>query len=407
MRLRTSVLAVAIAAALPSIAAAVDFSYNGFSTAAYSQTDTDKAQVGYSGEPHGIDSDGSLKFDSKLGLQVTAKFNDVLSATVQGVAYSDLTSTWEPRLDWAYVRWQALPNLSARAGYMRAPLFMFSDSVFIGYSNVWVRAPVEVYNETPVYQLRGVDLNWTGAIGPVNVSLQPYFGDTEVEYGAAPTRLDVKDWGGLVAAAQYGSLTLRASYSQYEIDSPIPSLAPLLAGLKQVPGLFCPACSYIADEMQLQGSVYKFLAFGAQYDDGSNVAIGEFGRRRDNRAIMGADMHDAYVTYGRRFGGFMPYFTSAIHRVDTPTSTTAVPAVGPLAPLAAGVNLTLGSTSDQDSYSVGVRYELPSFSVVRGALLKLQYDRIDTDGGPGDLNFIVPGFDGTVDMISMSLDVIF
>jgi hypothetical protein len=33
---------------------------------------------------------------------------------------------------------------------------------------------------------------------------------------------------------------------------------------------------------------------------------------------------------------------------------------------------------------IGVRYELPSFSVVKGALLKLHYDHIDTDGGPGE-----------------------
>jgi hypothetical protein len=60
--------------------------------------------VGYTGQPNGIDSDGSLEIDSKLGVQVTARFNDIVSATVQGVAYADLTGDWEPRLDWAYLR---------------------------------------------------------------------------------------------------------------------------------------------------------------------------------------------------------------------------------------------------------------------------------------------------------------
>jgi hypothetical protein len=145
MRSRISLLALAIAAASPSVAAAVEFSYNGFSTAAYSQTDTDKAQVGYSGQPEGIDSRGTLGFDSKLGMQLTAKLNDTFSATVQGVAYTDLTSEWEPHLDWAYIRAQLMPDLSARAGLLRTPLFMFSDSIFIGYANVWLRAPLEIY----------------------------------------------------------------------------------------------------------------------------------------------------------------------------------------------------------------------------------------------------------------------
>src|SRR3954470_7689265 len=110
MRFRISTIALAVAATLPSLASAVDFSYSGFSTAAYAQTDTDEAQVGYSGQPNGIDSDGSFGIDSKLGVQVTAKFNEMVSATVQGVAYADLTGDWEPHLDWAYVRVAPLSN---------------------------------------------------------------------------------------------------------------------------------------------------------------------------------------------------------------------------------------------------------------------------------------------------------
>ena len=151
MRLRSSLVALAVAGAMPSVASAVEFSYNGFSTAAYAQTDTDDAAVGYVGQPEGIDSDGSFAIDSKLGLQVTAKFNEFVSATVQGVAYADLTADWEPHLDWAYVRVQPLSNLSVRAGYLRTPTFMFSDSVFIGYANTWVRPPIEVYNLSPAY----------------------------------------------------------------------------------------------------------------------------------------------------------------------------------------------------------------------------------------------------------------
>ena len=181
MRSRFSLIALAVAAALPSLAPAVDFTYSGFSTAGYAQTDTDDAQVGYSGQPEGIDSNGTFETDSKLGVQVTAKFNDVVSATVQGVAYANLASEWEPRLDWAYVRAQAMQGLSFRGGYLRAPTFMYSDSVFVGYANVWVRPPVEVYNLSSVYQIRGVDATWRTNVGPLTVTVNPYVGDSEVE----------------------------------------------------------------------------------------------------------------------------------------------------------------------------------------------------------------------------------
>lgn len=415
MSSRTRLLAIAIAAALPSIASAVDFSYNGFSTASYSQTDTDKAQVGFSGQPDGIDSSGSAGFDSKLGVQVTAKFNDVFSATVQGVAYTDLTSDWEPHLDWAYLRAQVLPNLSARAGLLRTPMFMFSDSVFIGYSNVWLRAPFEIYNESPAFQLRGVDLNWRGSVGAVTVGLQPYFGESVVdsEYrdeltGArTQTTLHMTGWTGLVATAEYGSLSLRAAWSRMQLETQVPAVQPLIDAVESIPAEFCPACADVAQSLHFDGTRYRSVSLGMQYDDGANLAIAEFAKRVDNGNILSADMHGAYVTYGRRFGNFMPYFTTAIHRVDSPLTTDAIPSVGPLEPLAAGVNYAIGNTSDQDSYSIGLRYELPSFSAVKGALLKVQYDRIETDGGPGNLNFVTPQFDGSVDMIGMSVDVIF
>jgi hypothetical protein len=414
MRQRLSVLALAIAAAAPSIAAAVDFSYAGFTTAAYSQTDTDLAQVGFAGQPEGIDSSGNVGFDSKLGVQVTAKFNEMFSATVQGVAYADLTSEWKPHLDWAYVRAQVAPNLSARAGLLRTPMYMFSDSVFIGYANVWLRAPLEIYNQSPAYQLRGVDLNWRANVGPVTFGLQPYFGESHVdtksrmdETGpATEATLRAHDWLGLVATAEYGSLTVRASSSRMKVATDIPAVQPLIDALESIPAAFCNGCAVVAQGLHLKGTEFRSLALGAQYDDGANIAIAEYARRTSSK-LLSADMHGAYVTYGRRFGSFMPYATTAIHRIDSPVSTDLIPAVGPLAALAAGVNQALSSTTDQDSYSVGVRYELPTFSVLKGALLKLQYDRIDTDGGPGNLNFVLPGYDGTVDMISMSFDFIF
>lgn len=44
-----------------------------------------------SGQTDGIDSDGSFEIDSKLGLQVTAKFNEMLSPA------STARSTWSAR----------------------------------------------------------------------------------------------------------------------------------------------------------------------------------------------------------------------------------------------------------------------------------------------------------------------
>jgi hypothetical protein len=410
MRTRASALALAVCAAISSPAWAVDFSYSGFSTAGYAQSDTDDAQVGYIGQPEGIDSDGTFAIDSKLGMQIGAKFNDYVSATVQGVAYADLTSEWKPHLDWAYVRVQPLSNVSARVGYMRAPTFMYSDSVFIGYANSWVRPPLEVYNLSPAYQLRGVDATWRGSVGPFAVSVNPYYGDSKLDVSDPAYTVEINHWAGLAASADYKSFMTRVGYAEVELGTTTRDVVPLVNGLNSVPAALCGNCAAIAEHLDLNGTTIKLADVGVQYDDGANLAIVEYASRSSGNYVL-TDMYGTYATYGRRFGGFMPYVTYAIARRQE-VMTTSVNAVGPVAALgamlSANVNTVLSrANDDQDSYSIGVRYEVPSFAMVRAALVKLQFDHIDTKDGVGMLNSVQPQYDGTVDMISASFDFIF
>jgi hypothetical protein len=407
MSSRFSIIALAVAAALPTVASAVDFSYNGFSTAAYSQSDTNLADVGYVSQPDSIDKGGSFETDSKLGVQATAKFNEMFSATVQGVAYADLTGDWKPHLDWAYVRAQATQSLSFRAGYLRAPTFMYSDSVFIGYANTWVRPPLEVYNLSPVYQIRGVDATYRTQLGAFTVSVNPYYGDSEVETGTS--KIDVPHWAGLATTVNYGSFQARVGYSRIELDTSSNQLAALTNPLLAMPSSVCGGCAPVARNLLIGGAKIANLDVGVQFDDGTNFVATEFAKAdSDGGEYFIPDRHAGYLTYGRRFGNFMPYATLAGTRRETALSTNGIPAAGPLAALSVAVNGVIASqgATDQDSYSLGVRYELPSFSVVKGALVKLQFDHIDADGR-GNLNNVQPGFDGKLDMVSASFDFIF
>lgn len=407
MSSRFSIIALAVAAALPTVASAVDFSYSGFSTAAYAQTDTDLADVGYTSQLDGIDEGGSFEIDSKIGLQVTAKFNDVISATVQGVGYADLTGDWEPHLDWAYVRAQATQSLSFRAGYLRTPTFMYSDSVFIGYANVWIRPPLEVYNLSPVYQLRGGDATYRKQFGQVLLTVNPYYGDSEVKLGSG--EIDVEHWAGLATTINVGSFQARVGYNRADVAMESQELASLTTALRAVPAAFCGGCAAEADKLTVDGAMIENFNVGVQYDDGSNFLASEYGSARsDQGGYLMPDRSSAYLTYGRRFGNLMPYATVAGLRRHEATSSNAIPAAGPLSALNAAVNTLIDTVgaADQDSYSVGVRYELPSFSVVNGALVKLQFDHIDAKGN-GNLNNVQPGFDGKINMISASFDFIF
>lgn len=407
MRFRISTIAVAVAASLPALASAVDFSYSGFSTAAYAQSDTDLAQVGYIGQPDGIDSDGTFTTDSKLGVQVTAKFNDQFSATVQGVAYADLTADWEPHLDWAYVRYQPTSNLSARAGYLRAPTFMYSDSVFIGYANSWVRPPMEVYGLSPAYQLRGVDLSWRQNVGGVAVTLQPYYGDSKLDAGDPAMEIEVSEWAGMAVTGEIGSFMFRAGYASLELGTTTQQLVGPISTLRSMAALGCAGCAVDANALDLDGTKIKNIDVGVQFDNGTSLAIAEIAQR-DTDSYVTVAMNSAYVTYGHRFGNFMPYGTIAAARRDDSNMGSAIPVGTPFSPLAAVANSTLaGGNDDQDSYTLGLRYEVPSFSVLKGAIVKLQYDHIEAKEGNGMFINVQPGFDGDTDMISASFDFIF
>ena len=412
MRSRFSAIALAVAAALPSAAGAVDFSYSGFGTLGYAQTDTDLAQVGYSGQPEGIDEDGTFKFDSKFGLQVTARFNDMFFATVQGVAYEDLTSEWEPRLDWAYVGFKPVSSLTIRGGYLRAPMFMYSDSVFIGYANTWVRPPLEVYRLTPVYQLLGGDVVWRQNFGRTTASLQAYYGESEIEAGGgsigAKTKMDVPEWYGLVGSIEAGPLSARVGYSRISMPDDLTDarLQPAIDQLDYYAGLGCTECAIDAGRLAVAGLELEILSVGAQYDDGGNVAIAEYARRETGRIVTN-DMYSAYFTYAYRFGSFMPYATYAIARHDGYESS-AIPASSPFAGLAAVAEGALAvTTNDQDTYSVGLRYELPGMPVLKGSVVKLKYDHIKAKEGNGLFTNVQPGFEGETDMVSVSFDFIF
>jgi hypothetical protein len=200
----------------------------------------------------------------------------------------------------------------------------------------------------------------------------------------------------------------RVGYSEVELGSSIVALAPLINALRGVPSSFCGACASEADNLEVDGAVIANFSAGVQFDDGANFVAAEYATVDSGGNYVVNSKTGAYATYGRRFGNVMPYATYAISRRDEVTSSNAIPAAGPLAGLNAGVNASLASgAGDQDSYSVGLRYEVPSFSVLKAALVKLQFDHIDTKGGKGMLNNVQPGFDGTANVISASLDIIF
>jgi hypothetical protein len=413
MRLRAPALALAIAAALPSVSSAFDFSYSGFSTSSYAQLDEKGVRYKSSTNSDAIDEAGTFKYDSIIGLQATARFSDEWSVTAQGLERQQSDGDIGANIDWAYLKWEPLSNLAIRAGLTRPPTFMFSDSVFLGYANTWARPPIEVYGISPVYVLQGVDMVWRQQIGAVRLTVQPYAGTSVLDQPNSTTggiyELDVKDWYGAAVTGEIGSFTARVGWGTKTYEDELPSLISLKNSLRNV------GYGDLADRIGMQDNKSPILNVGVQYDNASQFVIAEYARR-GSKSITVAEVSGAYLTVGARFGGFTPYASVGRLRVDSPRSnneiqiSSSTPAAlrATLTALDGYVDSLAALVSDQDSYSAGVRYEVPSFSILKGLVAKAQIDHFEAkDHGRGFFGAVPANFDGDANMYTLSLDLVF
>jgi hypothetical protein len=415
MRFRISIIALAVAAALPSVSSAVEFSYNGFTTAGYSELDQDGVVYKTTNDMDGIDSSGSFEYDSIIGLQGTVKFTEEWSFTAQGVVKRETDGDFGPSIDWAYLKWQPMSNLAVRGGLTRPPTFMFSDSVYVGYSNIWVRPPLEVYGISPVYQLAGVDAVWRTNVGPVRLTVQPYYGNSTLELpnttaGEGKYEIDVKDWYGVALTGDYGSFSARIGYGDKQYDGEHPGLVTLKNSLTAL------GYGELAGELGMDGNKSPILNLGLQYDNATQFAVVEYAHRGTD-SIAVPELAGTYLTVGNRFGSFTPYATVAHLDVKSARSNEEIVIPAPTASnavlratlrtLDTSIDNLAAAVSDQNTYSIGLRYDVPSFSVLKGAVVKAQIDHVDPKDGKGFFAAAPVGFDESVNIYSLTFDFIF
>lgn len=104
----------------------------------------------------------SIRPESRIGVQGTARVNPQLSATVQVVGR--LVDDPFAQVEWAYVTWSPTPEWTFQAGRKRVPLFFYSDFQDVGYAYPWVRVPPDVYG-WDVVNYNGANATWSKTLG--------------------------------------------------------------------------------------------------------------------------------------------------------------------------------------------------------------------------------------------------
>jgi len=378
---------------------------NGFGTLGVVHSDVSDADfvadplassgAGYSG-------DWSAEVDSRLGLQATLAATSALSTTVQVVSEKRFDGSYSPAIEWAYLQYDATPNLSLRVGRVVLGNFLNSEYRKVSFATPWVRPPAEIYRLVPVANFDGVDLRYRYYVGELINDLRLSYGGGSVEYATGD--IESSDSWGVSQQTRWGNTTLFASYGEVNVS------AQELTQFFDVYRLFGPPGEALADRYEVDGKPLRFLSVGVNYDPGQWFVEGEW-TRLSSSTLLGSS-ESTHMTAGYRLGKWTPYAALGRARV---TSNTFEPGLNPAfypSPFAEGaallnstLNTLLSSGLQQDSRTVGLRWDFRP-----GMALTAQYDHIDfRSGSPGGLINQQPSFQpgGTMNLFSLALDFVF
>lgn len=252
-----------------------DITISGFGSAAFGKANND---VGYAG----YDSNNiNVLNDTLIGVQVEANINE--KAKFVGQVVANGLYDYDLSIEMAYFSYE-LDLFTVRAGKLRAPLFMYSDYLDVGYAYTSLRPSVELYDNFKINSYTGVELLIPIEFEDSSLLIQPLIGTS----GIADRDSDIgevvlNEFLGAAVHWYVSDFTLRASYVQATSDVSDANYA-------------------LFDEKDGQ-----FTSLGIQYDNSNMLAVVEATDVRLDGAF--SDVQSVSGLLGYRFGSFMPYIT--------------------------------------------------------------------------------------------------
>ncbi|MFP5441186.1 MAG: hypothetical protein ACLGHJ_06820 [Gammaproteobacteria bacterium] len=398
------------------------FRFNGFLSAGAGRADID--DFFFDGR---LGEDVSHTADSVVGLQIEAEVNDRTTAMLQLAARG--SDDFAASAEWAYVSWRPTDGDEFRAGRLRAPFYVMSEYLEVGYVYPWARPPIEVYKPTFPSSLDGVSWSRKFNAGAWQHDLYAHWGSTAAGK-QSPVALDITD-GWEVA---FGS-----AYHDWQFGLKVNG-----ARLNAENRLFA-ALARLGAIDPLEDVAVLYQSAGVQYDNGKLLALAEGTMVRADGFVP--DTESVYATLGYRFGKLMPHLTWASTRTTDEEERPALPLLAdqgagpaslcpatnpnPDASLCLAIlpdqSTPLDNTdtvgvafpadtlarlleSDQTSVTLGIRYDF-----LANAALKFDWTRVlDTHGTFGmfthERSNLLPTTvlpDEEVDIFRVAVDVVF
>lgn len=343
--------------------------------------------------------------DSVFGLQLNLTVSESVEVVAQGVTRRNPDNTWEPSLNWAFLKFSPDDSWSVRVGRVGVETSHNSDSRLIGYSYLPVRPTPELLGSTPQDWLDGFDVLYRRPLGEALFSAKAFHGYQAARVnggaGAGAVRIPENDVTGLFFGVIAGDLHVRFGGGIARIKNNGDS-QPLIDGLRAT-GL--PSALAAAHQLDSKNRVVRFGLVDVALERGPWRLYGAMFRQDapDDSVIL-VDTRSLSALAGYRLGDFTPYATAA-HVTTSPTAfATGLPAFAPLDALdRAAVATADGAQFSQRSFGLGVRWD---FAPNRA--LKFQVDRVHAGISPLVRDaFAPPRNERALTLLSFTFDFVF
>lgn len=372
-RIKKHGLALAAAGVMfTPLAHAADVTISGFLSVGGGFVD-DESSIAYGG----YDKE-DLSFDRNLlGLQVSGRVSEKISATAQMIARSEDDYSFEA--EWAYLTWEATDSSRVRVGRLRTPFYMFSDYVDVGYSYAWIIAPQEVYY-LPFNNVNGIDYYITSAFGSFDTSFQAYFGtfDEEFELEGLPGAAETQNQMGVAATIGRDWWTLRAAYhvAELTVDFEDFQLSETVSFDQFIDGLSASPFAGQVTKVLIDKDDTTFAEVGINIDTGRFVAAAEYVQFEVSDSYLSKNVRQ-YVMGGVRQGNWLFHVTASKSEDEVANPEEGIPVSAETAQII-GTLQAIAQTRGvvRDVVTVGARWDVAS-----GVALKLQLDDVEDTAG--------------------------
>ena len=328
----------------------------------------------------GYDNAISFGQHSLFALQTDVQLTETHSFTTQLLAHT--SAARKSGVEWAYLTWRPSRSWRFKAGRLRTPFYLHSDTLDVGFSYPWIIPPQAVYTPYSPSGITGLSAAYQFNIREWGIETTAYWGRFEGAVSVLhkfPVDVKVDNLRGLILAVNRGNLRLRASYHRAILDIKAPALARFAGQLR---GL---GFRKSADSLDTKTDI-DFVQAGVSYDTLDYFLKAEWTRFSHPSRSFGIPSYDSYyLSGGYTFYPFnlpiTPHVTFANISVDdAPPPVNEIPANDPLLAelrsgyLAAFQDDLIGNDSLQ-SLSVGLRWDVNPAVALKAEWVHLRADR--------------------------------